>query len=186
MSTQPAPNFAWDVDRYHRAIDSGVFTPDDRIELVEGELLPVPPIGPAHQSVVDELSKQLMIALGDDFRVRTQGPVTLPPISEPQPDVLIARAGAYFRTHPGPEDSLVVIEVSDSGRARDESAKLPLYARHRIPEFWLVDLSAQMVHVYSQPVGDTYVEHAEIPFADGQITSPTMGRQFSFEFPQGS
>jgi Uma2 family endonuclease len=186
MSTQPVRNFAWDVDRYHRAIDSGVFTSDDRIELVEGELIPVPPIGPAHQSVVDELSKRLVIALGDEFRVRTQGLVTLPPTSEPQPDILVARAGAYFRTHPGPEDSLIVIEVSDTSRARDESAKLPLYAHHRIPEFWLVDVDAQMLHVYSKPVGDGYAEHVEVRFADGRVSSPTLERQFHFDLPHGS
>lgn len=183
MSTQPAHRFSWDVDRYHRAIDTGVFTEKDHIELVEGELRAVPPIGPAHQSIVDELGKRLVIALGDAYRVRIQGPVTLPPRSEPQPDVLVARAGSYSQRHPGPEDALVAIEVSDSSRERDETEKLPLYARYGIPECWIVDISARVIRVNSRAERDGYTECTEVPFAEGRVHSPTLGRSFDFEVP---
>lgn len=181
MSAQPAPLFAWDVDRYHRAIETGVFTNDDHIELVEGELLPVPPIGPSHADIVDEISTRLTLTLADEYRIRTQNPLTLPPDSEPQPDIVVAQAGRYRTAHPGPADTLVVVEVSDTTRNRDENAKLPLYARNRIPEFWLFDVSAGVIHVYSRPEGEIYAEHDMVPFAQGAVRSPTLNRVITFE-----
>lgn len=181
MSAQPAPQFAWDVDRYHRAIEAGIFTKEDRLELIEGELLPVPPIGPAHQDIVDELSERLTVALAGNYRVRTQGPVTLRPRSEPEPDILIALAGRYRDAHPSPSETLVAIEVSDTTRGRDEREKLPLYARHGIPELWLVDVNGRVINVYTVPDGERYTTADAVSFDNGRVRSPTLERTFEFD-----
>ena len=113
MSAQPE-YFLWDVERYHRAISAGIFTKNDKIELIEGTLVAVPPIGPPHAAVVQMLSDQLREVVGSEFIIRAQSPITLPPKSEPEPDIVIAkrRGDAYAKRHPGAKDILVVIEVT--------------------------------------------------------------------------
>lgn len=189
MSVPPAPQFApqfaWDVDRYHRAIEAGIFTSDDRIELVEGELLPVPPIGPRHAALVARLNRQIDRQLGDEHQLRGQSPITLPPQSEPEPDLAVVRQKEdwYAGGHPGPAETLIAIEVSDTTRGRDERGKLPLYARHGIPEFWVVYLNERVIHVYSALEGDRYTEHSVVAFADGVLRSPVLDLEFALKLP---
>lgn len=185
MSARFQPHFAWDVDRYHKAIAAGVFTKADRLELIEGELLPVRPIGPAHAYVVDALAQQLTRALDEAFWIRVQGPVTVRPSSEPEPDILIARAGRYREGHPGPADTLVAIEVSDTFRGRDEREKLPLYARHGIAEFWLVDVNDRVINVYTVPDGESYAAVDLVSFDNGRVSSPTLERELAFDLGGG-
>lgn len=178
MSVQPE-YFLWDVERYHRAIKAGVFTKNDKIELIEGALLPMSPIGPPHAAVVQMLSDQLRESLGSEFIIRVQSPITLPPKSEPEPDIVVAKRydDAYAQRHPRPKDNLVVIEVADSSRERDEQLKLPTYARHGIDEYWLVILEIREFHIYTDPHKGTYRKQKVIPFNVGRMHSPSLGRE---------
>ena len=182
MSVQPE-YFLWDVERYHRAIRAGVFTKTDKIELIEGALIPVPPIGPPHAAVVQMLSDQLRELVGSEFIIRVQSPITLPPRSEPEPDIVIAkrRGDAYTQRHPGPKDILVVIEVADSSLERDEQLKMPTYAHHGIGEYWLVVLETREFRVYTDPRQDTYRAQTVMSFDVGRLNSPAVGREITLD-----
>ena len=121
---------------------AGILGEDDRLELLEGEIVEMAPIGSRHQSVVDRLTRLFSNRVGDAAVVRVQGPVRLGDDSEPQPDLLLLRRRAdfYATAHPGPEDVLLLVEVPDTSTEYDREVKLPLYARHGIAEVWLVGL----------------------------------------------
>ncbi|MDP9436953.1 MAG: Uma2 family endonuclease [Actinomycetota bacterium] len=144
----PAPH-RFTVDEYHRMAETGLLAPDARVELIEGEVIDVPPIGPPHASVVDRLTRLLVLGLAESAIVRVQGPVRLSDISEPQPDltVLAPRADFYALATPRPEDVLLAVEVSASSLRFDTQVKLPLYARSGVPAVWLVDVGAGTVLV---------------------------------------
>jgi Uma2 family endonuclease len=151
---------------------AGILTEDDRIELIEGELIEMPPIGSRHASVVDELNHQFTRVIPDALRVRIQNPLHLSDINEPQPDLALVRArpDRYSGDHPGPEDVLLVIEVSDASIDYDRQVKVPLYARARIQEVWLVDLTAGQIECYRRPASDGYAE--VVRFAGDDIVHP--------------
>jgi hypothetical protein len=138
---------SWTTDEYHRMLETGLLGPDDRVELIDGEIVEKVTIGPTHATIVDNLNALLVPLAAGRARVRIQGPVTLPPRSEPEPDVTLLSYGDYRRDHPGPDDVLVVIEVSDTTLAFDRQIKMPLYARSGIPVAWLVDVKACTVEV---------------------------------------
>jgi Uma2 family endonuclease len=146
------------LDEYHRMVVAGVFEPDARIELIDGELIEMPPIDPPHASTVDRIMHQLVIRLGGRAWVRCQNPVTLRPASEPQPDLVLARyeIQRYFDRHPEPADTLLAIEVSESSLGFDRKIKVPLYARSGIPELWLVNLVDDEIIVHRDPTEAWY------------------------------
>lgn len=133
--------------------EAGIFSSGDRVELIEGEIIEMPPIGSPHAGTTAYLHSTLSLVFGKRAHVRAQSPVLLPPHSEPQPDLAILRhrADFYRSAHPRPEDILFVIEVSDTTGEFDRTVKLPLYARAGIAEVWIVDLAAQCVEVYGDP-----------------------------------
>jgi Uma2 family endonuclease len=142
------------VKQWHQMIEARVFHPDDRLELIEGEVIVMAPIGSPHQSTVDRLTHLLVTRLGDRAIVRVQGPIVLAAEdSEPQPDLALLqpRADFYRSGHPEPGDILLAIEVTDTTTELDRRVKLPLYARAGIPETWLVDLNQEAVEIYRQP-----------------------------------
>lgn len=136
----------------------GVLDPDERLELLDGKIVPMSPIGPDHASVVDVVAEVFYARLLGRVHIRVQNPVRLPPRSEPQPDIVIARRRRdhYRSAHPTAEDTLLVIEVSDSSLRKDRLVKLPIYARQAIVEVWIVDLSADVVHVHTDPADGQY------------------------------
>ena len=146
------------VEEYHEMARAGVLTEDDRVELLAGEIVHMSPIGSRHAACVDWLNKVLGREIGDLAILRVQNPVRLSPYSEPEPDVALLkpRADFYARSHPGPEDVLLIIEVAETSVEIDREVKLPLYAEAGIPEVWIVDLQTQNVEVYRQPVERTY------------------------------
>lgn len=148
------------VLEYHRMGQAGILSEDDRLELLEGEVVEMAPIGSRHQAVVDRLTSLFFNRVGDRAVVRIQGPVRLGDDSEPQPDLLLLRrcADFYESAHPGPEDVLLLVEVSDTSADYDREVKLPLYARHAIAEVWLVDLEAGSIGVYRAPTDQGYQE----------------------------
>ena len=139
-------------------VRAGILKEDDRVELVEGEIIEMTPIGPRHATCVDRLTRRLIGLLGDLAVVRVQGPVRLGPYSEPQPDTALLRPPVtrYQDRHPDPADIFLVVEVADTTVEDDRAQKIPLYARAGIPETWLVNLPGEAVEVYRDPAPDGY------------------------------
>lgn len=140
------------VDDYHRMGESGILGGELRTELIDGEIIEMPPIGHPHAGTVNLLVKLLISAVGDQAVVAPQNPVYLDDHTEPLPDIalLLPRADYYRNAHAGPDDVLLLIEVADSSLAYDRDVKLPRYARAGIPEAWLVDLSGRRLWVHRQ------------------------------------
>lgn len=146
------------VDDYHKMGEAGILQEDDRVELIEGELIDMAPIGSGHAGEVIGLTSLLGTALAGRALVSVQNPVRLGTYSEPQPDIAILRyrPDFYRASLPQPEDVLLLIEVADTTVPYDREIKIPLYARHGIPEVWLIDLQAECVEIYLQPSNDGY------------------------------
>ncbi len=158
------PRRALTVADYHRMGEVGILTEDDRVELIEGALVALSPIGSEHAGTVNALNRRLVLAVGERGVVAVQNPVQLDDLSEPQPDfaVLKPRSDDYRRATPRPDEVLLIIEIADSSLAYDRTVKRSLYARHGIPEFWIVNLSAGEVEVCRTPSGDDYVSVSRV------------------------
>jgi Uma2 family endonuclease len=142
------------VEEYEHMVQAGVFAPDDRIELIEGEIIEMSPIGDPHASIVDRLTMLMTRHLGSRCIVRVQGPVRFRSLqSRPQPDlaVLRPRADYYAGGSPGAGEIHLLIEVMDTSVEYDRRRKTPLYARAGVPEVWLVDIPADVVDVHRTP-----------------------------------
>jgi len=151
------PRHRWTVDDYHRMGEVGLLDPDDRVELIEGEIVEMAPIGDGHADASNRLNRLLVLAVGESGIVAVGNPVRIPPYSEPQPDFAILRPRDGYNTRgPRPGDVLLAVEVSDTTLRRDRRVKLALYARAGIPEFWIVNVEAKELEVYRSPVGDGY------------------------------
>jgi len=141
------------VREYFRMGATGALDPEARIELIDGELFDMPPIGSSHAGRVNRFIRLFSRAVGDAAIVSAQNPVVLGDFSAPQPDLALLRwrEDFYEQAHPGPEDILVVVEVADSTLAYDRERKLPLYARFAVAEVWLVDVAGRHLDVYRDP-----------------------------------
>lgn len=128
-----APRHRFSVDDYHRMVDAGLLGEDDRVELLEGDIIDMSPIGSRHAACVDRLTRLLTIGLSEQAIVRVQGPIRLDELSEPQPDVAVLRRrdDFYATALPGPDDVMVVVEVADTTLAVDREVKAPLYGACR-------------------------------------------------------
>jgi Uma2 family endonuclease len=156
------------VDEYYRMAEVGLLAPDARTELIEGEVIEMPPIGSPHASTVYRLHSRLASALGDSAQVRVEQPVRLDDYSEPQPDltVVLPRVDSYWARHPGAADMLLAIEVSQSSLHRDRNLKIPLYARHQVPEVWLMDLEHYRIHFFRSLRDGSYTD---VSFTDNPV-----------------
>ncbi|MCB1824624.1 MAG: Uma2 family endonuclease [Candidatus Competibacteraceae bacterium] len=154
------PRHRLTVADYHRMGMTGVLAEDAHVELIEGEIFDMAPIGSLHAGTVSYLSRLWVRAIGDRAIVWIQNPVALDQCSEPEPDVALLRPRAdFYKTrHPQASDVLLIIEVADSSLRYDREVKLPLYARHGIAEVWIVDLVLNVVDVHRQPQADRYRE----------------------------
>ena len=146
------------VAEYHRMAEAGILREDDRVELIEGEIVQMTPIGSRHAACVMRLIQLLSRQLGQGVLVNVQNPIRLGEYSEPQPDVTLLRfrPDFYAQSHPGPTDVLLAVEVAETSAVYDRDVKLPLYARAGIPEVWLVDLSAEGMEVHRDPAAQGY------------------------------
>jgi Uma2 family endonuclease len=158
LSRHPVPRHRLTVADYHRLGEAGILGEDDRVELLEGQLIDMSPIGPRHALAVDALNELLVGGVAGRAVVRVQNPITLDSGSEPQPDVAVVRRpwSGYPRAHPGPGDILLLIEVADSSLELDLGAKRTIYARAGIGEYWIVDLTTDTVLLHREPDGDGY------------------------------
>ena len=141
------------VDEYHQMACAAVFSEDDRVELIDGEIIEMSPIGRRHAACVDRLTRLFVTCLGKSAIVRVQNPVALSQHSEPQPDVTLLRPrdDFYASAHPSPNDVLLIVEVGETSVEFDREVKVPRYAEAGIPEVWLVDLSHGTIDVHRVP-----------------------------------
>lgn len=146
------------VEEFERMGGAGIFPPDARLELIEGEIFEMSPIGSLHAACVKFLSGQLNRLFGGTLIVSVQDPIRLNEFSEPQPDLALLRwrDDFYRGAHPTPADVLLVVEVADTTVETDRKLKVPLYARASVPEVWLVNIPEERVEVYADPAGDSY------------------------------
>ena len=145
------------VDEYQRLGREGFFPEDVRLELIDGEVREMSPVGPVHAGIVDRITEALMRRLIDTHRTRVQNPIDLDARNEPQPDIVVARRLAELgHRHPNPSDVLLAIEVSDSTLRQDRRQNIPPYARAGILEAWVNDVASRRIHVFTQPAGITY------------------------------
>jgi Uma2 family endonuclease len=146
------------VADYYRMGEVGILAPDARVELIDGEIIDMAPIGTGHVSGVLQLDYTLKDAVKGKALVLVQAPVLLGDYSAPQPDLAVLRPRAdYYRSSlPSAADVLLIVEVAQSSLRFDRDVKIPLYARHGIPEVWLVDLKAQRLVRYRNPQQRAY------------------------------
>ena len=158
LDRHPVPRHRLTLDDYHRLGKAGVLGEADRVELLEGQLVDMSPIGPRHALAVDALNELLITAVAGQAAVRVQNPIVLDDRSEPQPDIALVRRPwqGYPTAHPQALDIHLLVEVADTSLETDRGAKLELYARAGIREFWLVDLTTDEVLVYRNPDGGRY------------------------------
>lgn len=146
------------VEEYHRMAAAGILGEDDRVELLEGEIVQMEPIGSRHAGCVNRLTRIFSERARGRAVVTVQNPITLGPRSEPQPDFVLARLrpDEYTDAHPGPGDILLIVEVAETSARYDREMKLPIYARYGVPEAWLVNLNDDRIEVFREPGREGY------------------------------
>ena len=146
------------VDEYECMGRAGILHEDERVELIDGEVIEMPPIGPGHAGDTKQLNQLFSSRLGARAIVSVQDPIRLPPGAEPEPDIalLVPRPDFYRAAHPGPDAVLLIVEVADTSLAYDRDVKVPMYAAAGIPEVWVVDVAGERVLVYREPHAGGY------------------------------
>ncbi len=164
LSRYQVPRHRLTVRDYYRLAEVGILGADERVELLEGQLVDMSPIGPRHALVSDMLIRLLMAAAGEQAWLRVQNPISLDDYSEPEPDLALVRRPweGYPDAHPKAHDVLLLIEVSASSLDYDRGAKRELYARAGIREFWIVDLTSNSVLVHRAPKDGVYASVASV------------------------
>jgi Uma2 family endonuclease len=169
MSVLHAPTYHWTVEEYEKLNGAGIFTESDRVELLNGEIIVMSPIGYRHAQAVRRLTKFFIKAAGNRYELDPQNPFVLDERSEPQPDIILVDPKLEtLRRHPRPDEIFLVIEVSDSTVRYDREDKRPAYARNGIREYWLLNLEENVLEVYREPAGATYLD-ARVLAADETI-----------------
>lgn len=163
------------VDAFHRMGETGILGSADRVELIDGEIIDMSPIGALHAAIVDLLARHFARRAGESVFIRCQNPLRLDDVSEPEPDLVILRPRAdfYATAHPGPADAILVVEVADTSLAYDLGVKVPLYARHGIPEVWVIDLGARRTTLFRRPAGGRYAEESRVEMG-GSLSCDTV------------
>ena len=146
------------VDDYYHLADVGILDEDDRIELIDGEIIVMSPINSPHASGVKAFTKEFYKKVGDSVIVSVQDPIHLNDNTEPQPDIALLRYrdDLYANAHPTPDDILLLVEVADSSLERDREKAKKTYAKHGIPELWIANLRDEVVERYLSPKPDGY------------------------------
>ncbi|MFH1610025.1 MAG: Uma2 family endonuclease [Candidatus Bipolaricaulota bacterium] len=165
------------VEEYHKMREAGLFTEDDRVELIAGEIVEMTPISSRHAACVKRLNRLFPQKLGERALVSVQDPIRLGEHAEPQPDLALLkpRKDFYSSDHPGPQDIFFLVEVAETSTDYDREVKLPLYARAGIPEVWLVDLERETIAIYGKPSGQGYQEERHFRRGQGFSSSALPG-----------
>jgi len=168
-----ATSYRFTVDEYHRMGEAGISHEDDHVELIEGEIVRMAAVGNRHIGVVNSLNRAFaLLSISKRAVVSVQNPVVIGSDSEPEPDVILLRftEDNYRNRKPETGDVLLLVEVADSSMYYDRLTKVPLYARHGIPEVWLVDLTHDRIDVYREPSGMAF--GIEVSHGHGEAISP--------------
>ncbi len=157
---EPTPRL-FTVDEYYKMAEAGILKPDERVELIEGVIVEMPPAGPEHSDSVDTVAEVFGDRLRPRVRIRVQSPIGLAGLSQPEPDVALLRTpaerGSSYRSgHPGRDDVLLVVEIADSSLNYDLGEKASMYARRGIVELWIVDVPHDRLVVHREPTADGY------------------------------
>jgi Uma2 family endonuclease len=139
------------VDDYYRMAEVGVLAHDARVELIEGEIIEMAPTGTKHYWAVTTLNRLLQLAAGDNAMVAVQAPLRLSHDCEPEPDLVLVKANVRRSALPSGSDCLLVIEVADTTLSYDVRIKAPLYAKHGVPEYWVIDLNGKLLRRFAKP-----------------------------------
>lgn len=171
--TQEVTRRRFTIHDYHRMAEAGILHEDDRVELIEGEIVEMTPIGARHANSVRKLNQLLSKQVSEEFFVDVQNPIRLDERNEPQPDLAVIQARDYRESLPMPEDVLLLIEVSDTTLAYDKNVKLPLYAQAGISEVWIVDLTGETIERHTDPSRNGY-RYTERASRGETLTSATL------------
>ncbi|AFZ12599.1 protein of unknown function DUF820 [Crinalium epipsammum PCC 9333] len=141
------------IDEYHRLVELGFLTENDRVELINGEIIQIAAKGTRHTTCCRNLLEELVLLVVGKAKLQCQDPITLPSNSEPEPDFVIVRKNHdnYLSSHPNKSDVLLVIEIADSSLKYDQEVKLPLYAEAGISDYWIFNLVENHLEAYSEP-----------------------------------
>jgi Uma2 family endonuclease len=171
--------WTWTVEAYDKAAEIGLFGPDPKVELLEGEVYTIAPMLPGHSTAIRKLDRLVGRELDPaQWAVGSQTPVLLNDRSEPEPDLWVAKGGddTYLRRHPGPDDLVLVVEVADTSLTRDREQKIPAYAAAGIPYAWLVSLPEKTITAYSGPApAERGYEQVSVFHPGETVTHPPTG-----------
>jgi Uma2 family endonuclease len=143
----------WNVDEYHRMLETGIITADERVELIEGQVIPMSAKNPPHAATTLCASDYMKRLLAEFALVRVQDPIGLSQYSEPEPDIAVVRIDSrkYVDHHPQPDEVFLLIEVADTTLESDRKQKAPLYAKAGIIEYWILDVNQYQAYVFREP-----------------------------------
>jgi Uma2 family endonuclease len=164
----PVRKHLTDIHEWRKLGEANIFPPESRIELIEGEIFEMAPIGFNHAGHLKSINKLFTKLVPDNLFTSVQDPLLLGDLSEPEPDFMLLKpdANGYKTRHPVADDVLLLIEVSDSSLNFDQNQKLRLYAVHNIPEYWLLNLNDNCLEVYRKPNGEVYAEKMTLYIGD--------------------
>jgi Uma2 family endonuclease len=160
------------ADEFEKLGEVGILTDEERVELIEGDIIVMGRIKSPHAACVNRLTRMLVTGTGERAVVTVQNPVRLSTYTEPAPDLSLAHPceDFYRQAHPRPNEMYLAIEVMETTQFYDYKVKLPLYGRNGVPELWLIDLPGQVLEVYRRPFGDQYIESQQL--RPGQQIAP--------------
>lgn len=145
----------WTRREYDRIAEAGLFGPDERVELLEGEIITVTPQQSPHSACIGLIDGMLRQAFGPAYWVRIQLPLIVDPDSEPEPDLTVVPGSPRDYAQDHPRTAVLVVEVADSTVAKDRTYKTRIYARAGIPEYWIINLAERCLEVYRDPETST-------------------------------
>jgi Uma2 family endonuclease len=172
------------VDEYYRMAEAGILTRDDRVELIDGEIIEMSPIGSRHAGCVNRANRLFTSAFGKRVVVSVQNPLRLTNYTEPEPDVVLLkpRDDEYGSKTPAADDALLVVEIADTTLSYDSKVKMPRYAAARIPEVWIENLQDEVLHVYRDPTATGYT--TSLALRRGESISPFAFPDVTFTVEQ--
>jgi Uma2 family endonuclease len=162
----------WTREEYYRAAALGLFRPEERLELLDGEILQKVTQLPPHTTAVSMTARALTTAFGPNHYARQQQPLILDDLSEPEPDVLVVPGVPedYLESHPTAVDASLLVEVTDTTLRLDRGGKLAAYARAGVKEYWILNLRARQLEVHRDPSGEQYL--SVVTYAEGELVVP--------------
>ncbi len=171
--------FRWTRERYDEAVNAGVFTPEDQIELLSGEIVEKMPQNNPHRNATLLTGQVLRISFGSAAFIQEEKPVALSDLSEPDPDIAVVRGAVrdYLDDHPGPDALFLLVEIADTSLLRDRVYKARLYAEAGIAEYWIVNLQDRVLEVHRDPSGDAY--RTKTTLASGESVTPVHAPEAS-------